>query len=247
MESVAAFEPLLRTALGGEPCARCDARVETYTVQGSSPNTCDAGATGHAALADYLVQFCASAGCRVVLHNAPGWETVVRGGGGVFFDTGQQLGSLGFNGPGFSRFRIFRLRIVSRVCPADSYHRESACAAIQQSRTALPRIYSFRIRFSGTSASSRHSASRRLSRSPMSVRTRARLLQENQFLLPLTIRTLIRFIFIENGLTSDYDSLASSVPAETEPRVDGSGFLHMVSLYRLRLPELYLWVPAREL
>ena len=60
----------------------------------------DAGTAGHAALADHLVQLCTSAGCRIHLHNAPGWETVVRGGGGVFFDTGQQLGSLGFRWAG---------------------------------------------------------------------------------------------------------------------------------------------------
>jgi len=29
-----------------------------------------------------------------------GWETVVRGGGGVFFDTGQQLGSYGYGAMG---------------------------------------------------------------------------------------------------------------------------------------------------
>jgi len=40
-------------------------------------------------------------GVAYVLRNSPGWETVVRGGGGVFFDTGQQLGSQGFAGPGF--------------------------------------------------------------------------------------------------------------------------------------------------
>ena len=40
-------------------------------------------------------------GAAYLLRTAPGWETVLRGGGGVFFDTGQQIGSTGFNGPGF--------------------------------------------------------------------------------------------------------------------------------------------------
>jgi len=40
-------------------------------------------------------------GVAYVIRDLPGWETVVRGGGGVFFDTGQQLGSQGFAGPGF--------------------------------------------------------------------------------------------------------------------------------------------------
>jgi len=36
----------------------------------------------------------------------PGFETVVRGGGGVFFDTGQQVGSFGFDGPGFQVVKV---------------------------------------------------------------------------------------------------------------------------------------------
>ena len=41
------------------------------------------------------------------LRTANGWETVLRSGGGVFFDTGQQTGSYGFNGPGFAAFNYF--------------------------------------------------------------------------------------------------------------------------------------------
>ena len=40
-------------------------------------------------------------GAAYVLRDVAGWETVLRGGGGVFFDTGQQVGSAGFQGPGF--------------------------------------------------------------------------------------------------------------------------------------------------
>jgi hypothetical protein len=41
-------------------------------------------------------------GIAYVVRNKTGWETVLRAGGGVFFDTGQQPGSLGFEGPGFT-------------------------------------------------------------------------------------------------------------------------------------------------
>lgn len=41
-------------------------------------------------------------GAAYVIQNIPAWETVVRGGGGLFFDTGQQLGAAGFQGPGVS-------------------------------------------------------------------------------------------------------------------------------------------------
>src|SRR5438067_9869601 len=45
-------------------------------------------------------------GAAYVLRNNPGWETVLRSGGGVFFDTGQQLGSAGFSGPGFQATNV---------------------------------------------------------------------------------------------------------------------------------------------
>jgi hypothetical protein len=41
-------------------------------------------------------------GAAYVVRNTTGRELVVRGGGGLFFDTGQQTGTLGFLGPGIS-------------------------------------------------------------------------------------------------------------------------------------------------
>jgi hypothetical protein len=46
-------------------------------------------------------------GIAYIAHNRSGQETVVRGGGGIFFDTGQQAGSYGFEGPGFSAVNYF--------------------------------------------------------------------------------------------------------------------------------------------
>jgi hypothetical protein len=41
-------------------------------------------------------------GVSYLLSKKSSQETIISGGGGLFFDTGQQLGSLGFSGPGFS-------------------------------------------------------------------------------------------------------------------------------------------------
>jgi len=46
-------------------------------------------------------------GAAYILNATPERETVLRGGGGVFFDTGQQTGSYGFDGPGFSARKLF--------------------------------------------------------------------------------------------------------------------------------------------
>ena len=48
------------------------------------------------------LNFAPRLGAAYIIHNTPGRETVVRGGGGLFFDSGNQVGSLGFDGPGFS-------------------------------------------------------------------------------------------------------------------------------------------------
>jgi len=46
-------------------------------------------------------------GFAYVANSQTGHELVLRGGGGVFFDTGQQTGSFGFSGPGFGAYNYF--------------------------------------------------------------------------------------------------------------------------------------------
>jgi hypothetical protein len=74
-----------------------------YTLQGdiSSPASLALAPQGTPLWRTTWYNFAPRLGAAYVLRNPPGWETVVRGGGGVFFDTGQQLGSQGFAGPGF--------------------------------------------------------------------------------------------------------------------------------------------------
>jgi len=75
--------------------------LEPYTLQGSGPDTFAVAPQGTPLWRTTWYNFAPRLGVAYILHSAPGRETVIRGGGGVFFDTGQQLGSLGFNGPGF--------------------------------------------------------------------------------------------------------------------------------------------------
>jgi hypothetical protein len=78
-----------------------------FTVQGSGPDNWAIAPQGTPLWRTSWYNFAPRLGVAYVLHNATNRETVVRGGGGVFFDTGQQLGSLGFLGPGFSSLAIF--------------------------------------------------------------------------------------------------------------------------------------------
>jgi hypothetical protein len=79
-----------------------------YTVRGGSLSTLTLAPQGTPLWNTTWYNIAPRLGAAYVLRKSPGWETVVRGGGGVFFDTGQQTGSSGFAGPGFSAIRSYR-------------------------------------------------------------------------------------------------------------------------------------------
>jgi hypothetical protein len=73
-----------------------------YTVSGNNLATLSLAPSGTALWNTTWLNLAPRLGAAYLLRNAARMETVVRGGAGVFFDTGQQLGSYGYNGPGFS-------------------------------------------------------------------------------------------------------------------------------------------------
>jgi hypothetical protein len=75
-----------------------------YTAQGATIGTLSLAPQGTPLWNTAWFNFAPRLGAAYVLRTTPGLETVLRGGAGVFFDTGQQLGSLGYDGPGFSTF-----------------------------------------------------------------------------------------------------------------------------------------------
>ncbi len=78
-----------------------------YTAQGSSLSTLKVMPQGTPLWNTTWYNFAPRLGAAYVLRNNAGWETVLRGGAGVFFDTGQQLGSGGYQGAGFSAVNFF--------------------------------------------------------------------------------------------------------------------------------------------
>ena len=77
-----------------------------YTVQGSSLSTLTLAPQGTSLWNTTWHNFAPRLGLAYVLRRSTGFETVVRSGGGIFFDTGQQLGAQGFSGPGFASAAI---------------------------------------------------------------------------------------------------------------------------------------------
>jgi Carboxypeptidase regulatory-like domain/TonB dependent receptor/TonB-dependent Receptor Plug Domain len=75
-----------------------------YTAVGSSLATLALAPQGTPLWKTDWYNFAPRLGVAYILRDSPGWEAVVRAGGGLFFDTGQQLGYFGFGGVGFTSF-----------------------------------------------------------------------------------------------------------------------------------------------
>jgi hypothetical protein len=179
--------------------------LKPYTLQGSGPDTWTVAPQGTPLWHTTWYNFAPRLGVAYRIRNAAGWETVMRGGAGIFFDSGQQLGSLGFQGPGFIAQTPFVLgafpvlqagipSIVNPPTPPFATFPYGFAPHVQLPYTiqwnvsleqALGKSQALTISYVGSHAS--------------------RLLQQNQF--SSSVNPTPTFLFIQNGLSSDYDSL----------------------------------------
>lgn len=175
-----------------------------YTIQGTGPTDWSVAPQGTPLWKTTWYNFAPRLGVAYILHNAPGRETVVRGGGGVFFDTGQSRGSSGFGGVGFSSFgqgptsfpgSVAIPPIVNPPVPPYSAIVDAFASHLQLPYTlqwnasieqALGRSQALTVSYVGSHA--------------------GRLLQTNK-ICPNNPNTTNCFSIISNGLKSDYDAL----------------------------------------
>jgi len=80
--------------------------LRPYTLEGSGLSTLELAPQGTPLWKTSWFNFAPRLGVAYAIRDTRGWQTVVRGGFGVFFDTGQQLGSLGFAGIGFNATNV---------------------------------------------------------------------------------------------------------------------------------------------
>jgi hypothetical protein len=130
----------------------------------------------------------------------------LRGGGGVFFDTGQQLGSAGFYGPGFIAFGAFvpgsfpvLPTIPELVNPPTIPYNTSPI--VFPSHLQLPYTLQW-----NSSIEQALGESQTLTISYVGAHA-SRLLANNFIYTPNNPNTSYGFSLVENGLTSDYNSL----------------------------------------
>jgi hypothetical protein len=179
--------------------------LKPYTIQGSSPATWTLAPQGTPLWKTTWYNFAPRLGAAYILRDTPGRETVVRGGGGVFFDTGQQLGSLGFAGPGF---------VAQTCCPSTPFPRLPATlpVIVNPPLAFNPLIYGFASHLQlpytlhwNVSIEQAVGRFQTLTASYLGSHG-ARLLQENIY-LPSNNPNTSEFTVAQNGLTSDYDSM----------------------------------------
>jgi hypothetical protein len=178
--------------------------LNAYTVQGASPNMWALAPQGTPLWHTAWCNFAPRLGAAYILHGAPGRETVVRGGGGVFFDTGQQLGSLGFDGPGFQALQFqpgsFPSPAPAPVIVNPPTAPYSAAPVGFPTHLQLPYTLQW-----NASIEQGLGSSQALTVSYVGSHA-ARLLREAQISTPNNPNAT-EFLFVNNGLTSDYDAL----------------------------------------
>jgi len=180
--------------------------LKPYTIQGSGPDNWTLAPQGTPPWQTTYGNFAPRLGAVYILHDVPGWEMVVRGGGGVFFDTGQQLGSLAFSNPGFASLAFtsgqFSNNAAALIQPITNPPVLSPSSALYGFAPHLQLPYTLQW---NASVEQGLGKSQVLTISYVGSHA-SRLLLEN-FYESSTNPDGDYFTLIGNGLTSDYDSL----------------------------------------
>jgi len=152
-------------------------------------------------------------GSNYVARSKAGSELVVRGGFGVFFDTGQQLGAFGYNGAGFSGTGVY--------CPSGCAGPSTFPLTADQLSPAIVNppvgpgllVYGFAPHLQlpytlqwNTSIEQAIGKAQAFTVSYVGAAGR-RLLQSNQFNFGAANPDIGTVVFIKNGLTSDYHAM----------------------------------------
>ncbi len=184
--------------------------LKPFTVQGANPDTWGVAPQGTPLWRTTWYNVAPRLGAAYTLRNSVGWATVLRAGAGTFFDTGQQLGSQGYNGPGFS---------AEVCCPISTFPGNQSIPTIvppdpndpnQPYQAVAAYFYSSHLQLPYTlqwNASIEQALGRSQALTLTYVGAHAsRLLEQDLISVPANphIQT---FVLVKNGLTSDYGSL----------------------------------------
>jgi len=182
--------------------------IKPYTVKGADNlATMTLAPQGTPLWKTTWFNFAPRLGVAYVAHQAQGRETVLRAGGGLFFDTGQQLGSFGFNGVGLDNtFYLFGSQAVFPIPPSSIPPAVTTPVAPYNPVFAYPH---FQLPYTTQwNAAVEQALGSSQSASLSYVGSHAgRLLQNNQVLVTPFNPNFGIVVFLQNGLTADYNAL----------------------------------------
>ena len=183
--------------------------LKPYTTEGATPSTWTLAPQGTPLWNTTWYNFAPRLGVAYALMDGQRYQTVVRGGVGIFYDTAQQMGSYGFLGPGFGALNIqptaaFPISpqqatpaivnppVAPYSAPVIGFSRHLQLPYTAQWNLAvdqaLGKSQAVSVSYVGSHAT--------------------RLPQENEFDGPtIGNPNATSFFLFENGLTSDYDAL----------------------------------------
>ncbi len=177
--------------------------LKPYAMEGSDPTTATLAPQGTRLWKTTWSNFAPRFGVAYVLRDSPKYETVMRGGVGIFYDTGQQLGSTGFQGPGFTAETFisgpFPVPAVAAIPPIVNPPVPPYTAAVYVFPANLRLPYTLQWNASIAQALG---SSQVFTVSYVGSHA-ARLLEQAE----TTNSNAPGFFFNKNGLTSDYDAL----------------------------------------
>jgi carboxypeptidase family protein len=185
-----------------------------YTLEGNSVNTWILAPQDTSLWQTTHHNFAPRVGAAYAFRNASRYETVLRGGAGIFYDTGQQLGSSGYAGIGFSgltTFGTFAGSPATFPLPASQ-----AVPVISPPMTpysgpiyAFPRHLQSPFTWQWSATVEQQLGSKQAFRVSYIGAAARKLLEEHQ-IFPLTNSNFGPggiVILVQNGLTSDYNAL----------------------------------------
>lgn len=151
-------------------------------------------------------------GVIYLVRSTPGWETVIRSGAGVFFDTAQQFGSNGYRGPGFSTTTIFGALVGSSGTfpqPPDLVNPVIVNPPVPPYGTAYAFPTHLQLPYTLQWNASLQQALGKAQALTITYvgATGRRLLEQDQFDISAFNPNFNNVLFERNGLTSDYHSL----------------------------------------
>jgi hypothetical protein len=206
------FRPRLSLSMGlrwdVNPAPGVTSGIAPYTVVGEGNlSTMTLAPEGTSLWKTTWLNFAPRLGAAYVVRNTPGWETVVRGGGGLFFDTGQQVGSAGYQGVGLSGLAFpsggFPIPPAELTAPIVNPPLPPYSDGVYGFYSRLQLPYTLQWNASVEQAAGKSQA---LTLSYVGSHA-GRLLEANEINAGASNPNFGTLLFYQNGLTSDYNAL----------------------------------------